>query len=142
MRIATGATLSYPPGWRLTRGDRGTATAVTLDAGRRIAGYLNLTPRQGAETLRSWSGFRIAHNREEGARDVRREAARAGVHFRTGIGSCVRDSYTTVTHARYVEIACLVRGAGGGSVVVAASPPGQFGRLLPQLDRAISALTS
>ena len=50
-RIATGALLHYPPGWRPAPGDAGTATAVLLDPGHHISGYLNVTPRQGAEGL-------------------------------------------------------------------------------------------
>src|SRR5690242_14960757 len=59
------ATLAYPQGWRLTRTDPGTVTA-TLRRGGEIAGYLNVTPQGGDETLSNWASFRPAHNREEG----------------------------------------------------------------------------
>ena len=139
-RIPSGAVLFYPPGWRLTRGDRGTATAVSLDAGGHIVGYLNLTPRQSRETLAHWTSFRVRHNIEEGERDVRREAVGSNLRFRTGRGSCVRDSYTTVTGARYIELACLVSGSATSSVIVGAAPPEKWSRISPSLERAIAAL--
>ena len=138
-RIATGATLYYPPGWRPAPGDPGTATAVLLDPARHIGGYLNVTPRQGAEAPATWGEFRVAHNASEGDRDVKREATAAGLRFRDGRGACVRDSYTTVSRARFVELACLVEGARAASVIVAAASPGAWSRLVPQLRRAISA---
>jgi hypothetical protein len=51
----------------------------------------------------------------------------------------VRDSYTTVTHARYVEIACLVAGQRATSVIVGAAPPNAWSQVSPLLERAISA---
>ncbi len=139
-KITTGAVLFYPPGWRLIRGDRGTATAVTIDGEKRIAGYLNLTPRQSRETLADWTSFRVSHNAQEGDREVRREAARQDLRFRSGRGTCVRDSYTTVSHARYIELACLVMGSSATSVIVGAAPPQQWSRMSPLLERAIGAL--
>ena len=50
-RLSSGATYAFPPGWRLIHGDRGTATAALFDAQRRFLGYLNLTPRQGADPI-------------------------------------------------------------------------------------------
>jgi hypothetical protein len=140
VRIATGAVLSYPPGWTLARGDPGTASAVLLASGRRIVGYLNVTPRQGEEQLASWPEFRVAHNAREGDRHVEQEASAAGVRFRTGIGSCVRDSYETISGARYIELACLVRGATASSVIVAASSTARWAEVHPLLYRALSAL--
>ena len=62
----------------------------------RIAGYLNATPRQGAESLRNWTEFRVAHNGEEGDREVRLLAGATGhLSFRSATGSCVLDSYRT-----------------------------------------------
>src|SRR5215468_7953705 len=100
LRIPSGAVLFYPPGWHEARGDSGTATAVATDAGGAIVGYLNLTPRQGGETPANWASFRLRHNEAEGERDVRREAIGARLPVRAGSGTCVRDSYTTVTSAR------------------------------------------
>ena len=46
---------AYPPGWRSIRTDPGTFSAALLGAHDRIRGYLNATPRSGAETLANWS---------------------------------------------------------------------------------------
>jgi hypothetical protein len=134
--------LRYPADWRATRGDAGSATAELLDGQGRLSGYLNLTPRQGTETLANWSGFRLAHNRAEGNRDVRREGSSRGVRLGGGIAACVRDSYTTVSDARYVELACLVEARGRGSVIVAAAPPRAWRRLEPVLRRAVAAMSA
>ncbi len=140
VRVASGGELAYPPGWRRVSGDRGTATAVLFGADGTYLGYLNLTPRQGSETLSSWASFRVEHNGEEGDRAVKRLAAATGLHFLTGHGSCVRDSYTTKTRARYTEIACLVAGTRTDSVIVGAAPPGNWGRLSGVLERAIEGV--
>jgi len=111
-----------------------------MDARRRLVGYLNLTPRQSSESLSDWASFRVAHNLAEGDRDVKRDAVAYGVRFRTGTGTCVRDSYTTSSGARFIEIACLVRGARATSVIVGAAPPRAWTPTSPVLYRAISAL--
>lgn len=142
IRVASGATLFYPPRWTVARGDAGTATAVLEGASGALRGYLNLTPRQGGESLANWPDFRLAHNTREGDRQVRSEAIARGVRFRTGRGTCVRDRYATSSGARYVELACLVQGARATSVVVAASPPGAWAGVSVQLYRALSAVTT
>ena len=63
VRVPSGATLAYPSGWHVVEGDRGSATAVLLEAGGHDLGYLNLTPRQAPETLSDWIAFRPHHNR-------------------------------------------------------------------------------
>jgi hypothetical protein len=141
-RIASGAVMYYPAGWQTSPGDKGTATAILLDTRQHIRGYLNLTPRQGAETLAGWAAFRVHHNTEEGDTDVRGEGSAQALRFRTGHGSCVRDRYTTVTGAHYIELACLVAGAQGSSVIVAAASPAAWPQLSPLLERAISAFTT
>jgi hypothetical protein len=140
LRIASGAVLFYPPGWTPVTGDRGTATVTLSGANGHLLGYLNLTPRQGDETLANWAHFRVEHNAREGDRAVTSEASASGIHFRTGTGSCVRDRYATSTGARYIELACLVKGAAASSVIVAASPPQAWGRVSPVLYRALSSL--
>jgi hypothetical protein len=139
-RTPLGATLPYPGSWREVAGDSGTASAVLRDAAGGYLGYLNLTPRQGAESAASWSSFRPAHNRAEGDRDVRVLAAARDVRLRDGSGACVEDAYTTVTGIRYVELACLVSGARS-AVVVGAAPPAQWHAQEPVIARAISAVT-
>jgi hypothetical protein len=63
------------------------------------------------------------------------------LRFRTGSGSCVIDRYATVS-AHYREIACLVRGPRASTVVVGAAVPGDWARLGPQLERAISSFAT
>lgn len=138
-RIASGAVLRYPPGWRRVTGDAGTATAVLQNNAHHYVGYLNITPRQAHETLRTWASFRTRHNQLEGERGVTELAAATGLRFRHGHGSCVRDAYTTSTDNRFIELACLVQGTRTGSVIVGAAPPGTWASISPKLERAISA---
>jgi len=139
-RLPSGAaSFAYPAGWRSIRTDPGTFSAALLGPHHRIRGYLNATPQSGAETLDNWSTFRAAHNREEGDRDVVRESAASGLRFPSGTGSCVTDRYATTTNAHYREIACIVRGARGTSVIVAAAPPSDWSRLAPQLRRSVAS---
>jgi hypothetical protein len=142
-RLPSGtAAVGYPPGWHSIRTDPGTFSAALLGAHDRIRGYLNATPRSGAETLANWNRFRPAHNTDEGDRNVIREASASGLRFRSGTGSCVIDRYGTTTHARYREIACIVRGARATTVVVAAARPADWTRLAPQLERAVASFST
>jgi len=139
--LPSGAVLAYPADWRPIRGDSGTASAALRDAHGRFAGYLNLTPRQAGETLANWPAFRIRHIREEGDLVAVEQGSARGVPFRDGArGTCVRDAYTTSTHLRFVEIACLIHGRRADSVIVAAAPPEQWARQWPTLRRAIGAV--
>ena len=139
-RLPSGkAAMAYPPGWRAIKTDPGTVSAALMGPHGRIRGYLNATPRSGAETLANWATFRVAHNREEGDRAVVRESTASGVHFRSGVGSCVTDRYATTTGAHYREIACIVRGARGTTVIVAAAPPSDWSRIAPQLQRSVAS---
>jgi hypothetical protein len=141
-RLPSGkAALAYPPGWRAIESDPGTVSAALVAPGGAIRGYLNATPRSGAETLANWARFRPAHNREEGDRAVTRLAAARGLPFPHGSGSCVIDRYRTVSD-RYKEIACIVRGANATSVVVGAAEPQAWGELAPQLERAIASFST
>jgi hypothetical protein len=142
VRIPSAAVLAYPPGWRILAGDRGTATAALLDEHRGFVGYLNLTPREGAETLKNWRSFRVSHNADEGDRNLRTLAAASGLRLGRGRGACVRDSYTTARGARFVELACLVAGPIADSVIVGAAPPWAWVRMSRVIERAISALTT
>ena len=132
------ATLAYPPGWRLIRTDPGTVTAA-LNRGGHIAGYLNITPQGGQETLANWASFRTAHNREEGDRDVVGIASATGIPFRNGTGSCVKDRYLSSSNHGYVEIACIVRGSAATTVIVGAAPPNRWHDLSPVIERSISS---
>jgi hypothetical protein len=142
VRIPAGAAMAYPPGWHVVAGDRGTATAVLFGAHRHYLGYLNLTPRQADETLADWGRFRVQHNAEEGDRGVVTQAIGTGLRFPAAHGSCVRDAYSSSTGARYIELACLVMGTRSSVVIVGASPPQAWGRISPQLERALSSVTT
>jgi hypothetical protein len=137
-RIRDGAALPYPPGWRPLKTDPGTASFALLRGGDQIDGYLNATPKQGAETLGNWSRFRPEHNRGEGDRSVRLIASANDLAFRSGRGSCVIDDYTT-SKATYREIACLVSGPRSSAVVVAAAPSALWDHQAATLERAVSS---
>jgi hypothetical protein len=139
-RLPSGnATLAYPRTWRPIRTDPGTASVALLGHGRSIRGYLNLTPRQGMETLANWPSFRIEHLGDEGSTDVRLVTSAHGLAFRSGRGTCVIDSYRT-SRARYREIACLVAGTRTSSVVVGAAPSKTWARQAGTIERAIASL--
>jgi len=137
-RTPDGAALAYPPGWTAIKTDPDTASVALRGNGGRIDGYLNVTPKQGAETLANWSRFRPQKNRAEGARNVRLLAATGAAHFRSARGSCVIDAYTT-SLATYEEIACLVSGPGSSNVVVAAAPARLWQERSAALERAVSS---
>jgi hypothetical protein len=139
-QLPTGAaTFAYPRTWRPIRTDPGTASVALLGHGRSIRGYLNLTPRQGAETLANWPSFRIEHLGDESSTDVRLIASAHGLSFRSGHGTCVIDSYRT-TRALYREIACLVAGAHTSSVIVGAAPSKTWAQQAETIERAIAGL--
>jgi hypothetical protein len=139
-RLPSGAAaLSYPAGWRPLAGDPGTTSAALVGRDGTIRGYLNLTPRMGAERLAGWARFRLRHNAGEGNRDVVEIAAATGLRFRDGRGSCVIDRYRTSRH-RYREIACIVAGRRATTVVVGAALPREWATLGPRIERAISSL--
>jgi hypothetical protein len=139
-RLPSGkATFAYPKAWRPIRTDPGTVSVALLGRGRSIRGYLNLTPRQGRETLANWPSFRIEHLGDEGSSDVRLIASAHGLTFPSGRGSCVIDSYRT-TRARYREIACLVAGPRTSSVIVGAAPVQTWAQRAGTLERAIASL--
>jgi hypothetical protein len=138
--IASGdATLFYPAGWSPTPGDSGTVTAALRDSAGVYLGYLNLTPRQGAEKLDGWAGFRIRRNSGEGDEHVRELAAAEGLRFRNARGSCVLDDYLSrVASHPYREIACIVAGRHGVSVFVGAALRPDWATLGRILERAAS----
>jgi hypothetical protein len=133
--------LAYPPGWSRIRSDRGSVSAAVSDRAGTIVAYLNATPKQGAETLGDWAGFRARHVSEEGARGLRVLAAARGLKFRTGLGSCVVESYST-TRARYEEVACLVAGAHASTVIVGAAQSSAWSARAPAIERAIASFTT
>src|SRR5207302_3648271 len=92
--IASGvATLAYPADWRPIPDDSGTVTVALRDRRGLYHGYLNVTPKQGAEQLTGWPAFRTRRNTEEGDRQTRIVAAVEGLRFARSHGSCVIDDY-------------------------------------------------
>ncbi|MEO9121112.1 MAG: hypothetical protein ABI355_18770, partial [Solirubrobacteraceae bacterium] len=133
--------LFYPADWKPIPGDRGTVTAALRDVTGRYRGYLNVTPRQGAEPLNnSWAAFRTRRNREEGDEHVHQLAAADGLRFRDARGSCVIDDYLSRvgTHP-YREIACILTGRRHTSVLVAAALKPDWPAVGPTLESAASA---
>jgi hypothetical protein len=147
-RTPDGAALAYPSGWTAVKTDPGTASVALLGHRGRVDGYLNVTPKQGAETLANWSRFRPQKNRAEGARNVHllaatsdagfRYAGTSDAGFRSALGSCVIDTYTT-SITTYEEIACLVSGPRSSDVVVAAAPARLWQERSAVLERAVSS---
>lgn len=100
---------------------------------------LNVTPRQGKESLANWVQFRLDHQREEETPAVRELAAQAGVKFIGGMGTCVTDAYVTKVHSHhFTEIACFVRGRTSQTVLVAAAPTANWASAAPVLRRAVA----
>ena len=97
------ARLAYPPSWQSIRSDPGTFTAAVRAPTGEIRGYLNATPRQGAETLSDWGSFRVDHNRYEGDVKVRPVTSATNLRFRSGHGSCVIDTYASSSGRSYRE---------------------------------------
>jgi hypothetical protein len=137
-RTPDGAALAYPPGWTAIKTDPGSASVAVRDSAGRIDGYLNVTPKQGAETLANWSRFRPRKNHAEGARNVRLLAATSAADFRSARGSCVIDTYTT-SLTTYKEIACLVSGPRSSDVVVAAAPARLWRERSAVLERSVAS---
>ncbi len=142
VRIEAGATMAYPAGWTTIHGDPGTASVALFGPAHRYLGYLNLTPKQGPETVANWGRFRVSHNAEEGDKRVIPLATATARRLGAATESCVEDAYTTTTDAKYVEIACIIDGRAGTVVAVGATPPQEFGRIAPLLERAIASVTA
>jgi hypothetical protein len=137
------AVLSIPPGATPTPGDPGTVSATVTAPNGDLKIYLNATPQQGGESQSNWPEFRLAHLTGEHAASANRLAERAGMQFRGGPGSCVEDTYVTrIGGHKYREIACLVSGPRGGSVLVAAAPADSWDRYSDVLEQAVDAYAS
>lgn len=134
------AVLSYPPALRPIAGDRDTVSAALRSPAGAYLLYLNSTPRQGGENLRNWAGFRLRLLASDDASSDHEDDAATGLKFRGGTGSCIIDDYVTRIGVRhYREIACLVQGRIGASVVVAAAPAARWASALPLLEQAVAA---
>jgi hypothetical protein len=134
------ATLSYPGSLRPQHGDPGTVTVGSTAGPGRVLVYLNVTPRQGGETLRNWPGFRMEHLREDGQSAVHLDGVSGALSFRGGHGRCVMDNYTTgAHHNHYNEIACIVQGAHATSVLVAATSAAAWQASRALLEKVVSS---
>ncbi len=136
-----GATLFYPSNWKPIPGDIGTVTRALRDGRGRYRGYLNVTPREGAERPTGWAAFRAARNRDEGDRRVRVLAAAENLHFAKARGSCVIDDYLSrVGSHSYREVACIVAGSRYSDVLVGATLLSDWSTLGHVVERAASVL--
>jgi len=134
------AALFYPNSLRPMPGDHGTVTVGRNSRSGTVLVYLNVTPRQGDETLRDWPGFRLAHLRNDGTTGVHLDSVSPSLHFHGGQGRCVIDTYTTKIHSNhYQEIACFVQGTHAASVLVAATSTGTWRAYQPLLDQVVSS---
>lgn len=134
------AVLSYPPTLRPVIGDSDAVSAARLSPGGGYLLYLNATPRQGGENLRNWAAYRLRVLRAEDASSAREDGAAIDLAFLGGTGSCVIDDYITRIGAQHFEeLACLVQGRTGASVIVATAPAVRWAQSRPLLERAVAA---
>jgi hypothetical protein len=136
------AVLFYPPTMHRVSGDSDAVSAARLGPDGQYLLYLNATPRQGQESLRNWASYRLRFLRSDDASLASLDAAAGNRPFRGGTGSCVIDHYVTrVLAHRYTELACLVQGRTGASVIVAAAPTALWPSARAILTQAVSAYT-
>lgn len=134
------AVLSIPPDSSPVESDAGSVSAAITAQNGDFLIYLNATPRQGDESQAKWPQFRLDHLTGEHAASATRIASRGALAFRGGTGSCLTDSYVTSVGAHeYLEIACLVDGSRGSSVLVVAAPAGLWDRYSPVLEQAVDS---
>jgi hypothetical protein len=136
------AVLFYPPTMHRVSGDSDAVSAARLGPDGQYLLYLNATPRQGQESLRNWASYRLRFLRSDDASRASLDGAAGNQPFRGGTGSCVLDHYVTRALAhRYTELACLVQGRTGASVIVAAAPTALWPSARAILTQAVSAYT-
>ena len=134
------ATLSYPVSLHPMHGDHGTVTVGSTAKSGAVLVYLNVTPKQGDETLGNWPDFRMEHLREDGQYAVRLDSVSPPLSFRGGHGRCVIDNYTTkIRNHRYDEIACIVQGAKATTVLVAATSTAAWQAEQALLEKVVSS---
>jgi hypothetical protein len=137
--LSSGGGILSSPATFVNGNDRDGISRQREDRHGTILVYLNVTPKQGPESLRNWPSYRLGLVRGE-SKDVHEDGHAFGLHFRGGTGSCVLDDYrTSVKNHHYREIACFVRGRTSSSVLVAAALQSQWTRAVPTLERAVDA---
>ena len=134
------AVLSYPPALRRVISDSDAVSAALPGPGGAYLLYLSATPRQGGENPQNWAAYRLRVLTSEDASSAREDAAATELAFLGGTGSCVIDDYVTRIGAHHFEeLACLVHGRSGASVIVAAAPAARWAQSRPLLLRAVAA---
>ena len=143
LRLASGARLPYPPGWREVSGDPGSASGALRDRDGTIRAYLNATPADGHEHLAGWARFRVRHNAGEGDRHERVISVETDVRLGGGRAACVVDDYST-SRSRYRELACIVAPTNGrrATVLIGAAQPQAWVHEGPRLRFAIDHFIS
>ncbi|MDQ0239101.1 hypothetical protein [Arthrobacter bambusae] len=132
--------LSVPADASPAESDPGSVSAAASSPTGELRIYFNATPRQGSESLDNWSTFRIDHLADENSSSPTKIAERSGMAFLGGTGSCVEDSYVTrVGNNQYREMACLVAGSKGISVLIVAAPADSWPLYGPVLEQAVDA---
>jgi hypothetical protein len=133
------AILAYPPSFRPVPSDPGSVTVAAGSAPHVYEGYLNVTPRQGAEQLHGFAAFRLDRLGDEDTA-VHEIGAAENVAFAGAAGSCVNDDYRTrIGDNHYEELACLVAGRRSEYVIVASALFANWDRLAPTLRTAVEA---
>ena len=133
------AVLSYPPSFGQVRSDPG-AVSVAVGNGPRYLAYLNVTPRQGRESLRSFATLRVNLIGADHDSNVHLEGSLEGVPLHPGRASAVADDYITrVGRSHYREISVFVVGQHGSWVIVGAALNSEFVRFQSDLQQAIAA---
>ena len=133
-----GAILSYPATFA-SGNDTDGVSRERLDRHGTVLVYLDVTPKQGPESLRDWPSYRLRVVRGE-SNDVHEDGHAFGLSFRGGRGTCVLDDYRTrVENHHYREIACFVGGRRHASVLIAAALESQWTRAVKTLERAVDA---
>jgi hypothetical protein len=134
------ALLSIPPGATPTESDAGSVSAALAAPDGSLLLYLNATPQQGEESQANWPAFRLDHLKGENAASATQISNRTAMMFRGGSGTCVADRYVTRIGAHeYREMACLVAGSRGGSVLVVATPAESWDRYTPLLEQVVDS---
>jgi hypothetical protein len=145
LRISTpsgDAVLSSPPSFAPIKGDPGSVSTAVVGGTGNVVAYLNVTPQQGGERRHGFGAFRASLLRHDHDYAVHVDAVAEGLAFNGGVGSCVIDDYLTrVGNNPYREIACLVVGRHGGTVVVATAAGASWSLYRQTLREAVASIT-
>ncbi len=134
-----GALLYFPSSFKVVHADPGAVSLAIGTTTARYEAYLNVTPREGAETLGHFPDFRLDVLDDDDVA-VHEETSTTNAKYKGGRGSCVMDDYVTrVGSNHYREIACLVVGRHAGYVIVAAVLYRDWNAFAPVLRRELEA---